>query len=205
MVDFIKYDDTRIEPSTKVLKKDVYAKYLEAQELVEIARNEAKELRRLSSASYKKQKRDGRAAGLEQAKVEVDKKLVKLSNLAIENLRDIEDSIAEIVSYCVKAIIGDIDNEFLIAKVVAKKMEDLQQSQTFTVIVNPVNNVEVIQHYLVNHLGVESFYLKHDSSLLEGQMIIDTALGTINTTIENEVLMVTDEVEDSSLPMGKAI
>jgi len=205
MVDFVEYGDMPIEPTTKVVKKEVYAKYIEAEKLVNKAFNEAKRIRRLSSASYKKQKRNGMISGLEKAKLEMDKRMIDLSNKAIENLKDIESSVADTVSYCVEAIIGDIDNEHLIAKVVAKKIADLQQSKFFTVTVNPVNNTQVIQRYLANHLGIDSFSLKHNASLQEDQLIIDADLGSINTTIEKEVLMVTNEIKSSYLQFDKAI
>ncbi len=205
MADFVEFRDISIEPTTKVVKKEVYAKYMEADELVSKAYDEAKQIQKMSSARYKKQKQDAKMAGLEEAKIELDKKMIDLSNKAIENLKGIEQSVADVVSCCVKSIIGDIDNERLIAKVVAKKIVDLQQGKSFTVTVNPVNDEQAIRRYLVDHLGIENFSLKHNVSLQTDQLIIDAALGAINTTIEREVLMVTDEVKESSFQLGRAI
>jgi len=205
MVDFVEYTDMNVEPATKIVKKDVYSRYMSAEELVNKAVAKAKDIRKLSFESYKRQKQDGFIAGLEEAKPELDKKLIDLSNRAIDNMRGVEAYIVDIVSYCINSIIGDMENEELIAKVAAKKIENLQQIQSFTITVNPIHNKQTIQRYLVNHLSIDTFSLRNDSSLTEDQLIIDTALGSINTTIEREVLLVTDEIKESFLLLDKAI
>ena len=98
MVDFVEREGKTLEPTAKVVKKEVYAKYIEAQDLINKASDEAKKMQKLSLISYKKQKQYGRVAGLEEAKVELDKKMIGLSNKAIDNLRGIEHAVVDIVS-----------------------------------------------------------------------------------------------------------
>ncbi|HSX03968.1 MAG TPA: HrpE/YscL family type III secretion apparatus protein [Rhabdochlamydiaceae bacterium] len=175
----------------KVIPAESYSQILEAYEIIEKAKEDAKALhdktKKECAGLKEKAKQQGMEEGLEQFNVQIlkmDQELKKLRH-------DLQRMVLPIALKAAKKIVGKELAIFpeTIVDIVLQALEPISQSHKVTIFVNKQDKemLESQKPKILERLAqIETLSIQEKSGVAPGGCIIQTESGMINATIENQ-------------------
>lgn len=187
---FLEKRHVKIPAGKTFLKQEEYGYLIEANTILEQARQKASETIAQANEIYEARKKQGYEDGMKQGQLEHTEKIIDISLKTVEYFKSIEKSIAGVVSQCLEKIIGEMDKEELILRVVKSGLAVARNEHRVTVRVSPedigsVKNAtaELLQSYpLINTLDITE-----DSRLKRGACLVESELGVVDAGVETQL------------------
>lgn len=179
-----------IDPGCKVLKAEDYARYLEATEIVEMARGQARDILEQAKAAYEQQKQRGYDEGLAESKVEQAEQMLKVVSRTITYLSDVEKALADILLSGVKKIIGDFDQEEMAVSLVKNALQHVRNEKQVTIRIAPSQYKMVkarLNEILAEYKGVGFIDLVADQRLSTGDCIMESEIGVVDASVDLQI------------------
>lgn len=173
-------------PGVKVLKADECETLRDAAGLIEAARAEAEEIRRRAEEVYERRREEGYADGLEAGKMEHAEKMMETVLASVEFIENIESTVVSVVSQSVRKIIGELDEDTRIRKIVGTALNTVRGQQKVTVRVAPVDEPAVSKSLAAMTSGS---YLNviADTRLSAVSCILESELGVVDASLETQL------------------
>ncbi len=176
-----------LDPSCRILKAEDYVVYLEAQEIITAAQQEAETIVAKAHQTYEQEKRRGYQEGLDEIKLEQADHILKVVSRTINYLSDIEDTLANILLGGMKKIIGEFDQKELAVSLVKNALQHVRNEKHVTIRIPPAQ-YEAVQEQLNTILsgykGVGFIDLVADPRLAAGDCIMESEIGVVDASID---------------------
>lgn len=182
----LKSDLPQPAPGTRVIKANQLDTLHEAAALIEAARAEAEEIRKKAEAVYQERYEAGYADGVEAGKMEHAEKMMETVLASVEFIENIENTVVSVVNQSVRRIIGELDEETRIRKIVGTALNTVRGQQKVTVRVSPADEPFVTKSLAAmtsgNYLNVIA-----DTRLKDGSCILESELGVVDASLETQL------------------
>ncbi len=184
-------DVVRPAAGTRVLKAAGFALLTEANGLLEQARARADEILRKAEEAYQQRKEEGYRDGREEGLLEHTEKLMETVMSSVEFIEGIEATLIDVVNQAVRKIIGELDSDERIVRIVREGLLKVRNQSRVTIRVAPADDKAVrtaLEPMLKSASGAESFLeLVPDARLEQGSCILESELGVIDASLETQL------------------
>ena len=186
-----------IQPAagTKLIKSSELGQLLEANALLEAAREKAAEMERAALDAYEEKKQEGYLDGLEEGKLEHAEKMMETIISSVEFIEGIESTLVSVVNQSIRKIIGDMGDKERIVAIVRNALNVVRGQQKVTVRVAPADEAAVLEAMAGMTAGssgssfmtvIADARLERDSCIIESELgVVDASLSTQLKALEN--------------------
>lgn len=176
-----------VDPSCRVMKAKDYATYLEAEQIINTAREQARQIAEQAKEAYEQEKERGYEDGLDESKVEQAEQMLKVVSRTINYLSDVEQTMADILLSGVKKIIGEFDQEQLAVSLVRNALQHVRNEKQVSIRIPPsqYNMVKArLNDILADYKGVGFIDLVADPRLSTGDCIMESEIGVVDASVD---------------------
>lgn len=183
----IKALDSQLKPGQKVLKSVDYQQLVGYEDLLRELALRDKERQIHATETLSKSIRHGMSEGMEQANQQLAEQLLTFTLQMHDSLRQVERSLADVVTEAVRKIVHDFDNETLVRNTVRSGLELVRGGKKLIIRVHPQMQ-EVVSEQLgelqksISHVEVFS-----DTALKLDECILESDVGIVNASVELQV------------------
>ncbi len=181
----------RIAPETKILKAKDYALFLQAEEIVAKAEEKAKQIELDAQKAYEELKKQGYEEGLLEGRMEYGEKMLDTAMAAIDYLGNLEEALVKTVMLAVRKVIGEIDNNDLIVKIIQVALTNLHSQQKVLIKISAADEKAVrdsLDLMLKSAPGSLSYVdIAIDPRMTTGNCILESELGLLDASIETQL------------------
>ncbi len=176
---------------TRILKAAEFALLTEANSLLAQARARADEIAQKAEEAYQQRKEEGYKDGREEGLLEHAEKLMETVMSSVEFIEGIETTLIDVVNQAVRKIIGELDSNERIVRIVQEGLRNVRNQSRVTVRVSPADDRAVrtaLEPMLRSSSGSASFLeLVPDARLEQGACILESELGVIDASLETQL------------------
>lgn len=174
-----------------VLKADDAARLLEAQEILDRAGERARDILREAEEAYAQQRQQGYEDGKTEGKLEHAEKMMETILSSVEFIEGIESTLVNVVGQAIRKIIGDLDDNDRIVRIVRTALTNVRNQQHVTVRVAPADAAAVetaMAAMLQTAPGRTSFMdIIPDARLERGACLLESELGVVDASLETQL------------------
>jgi type III secretion protein L len=171
---------------TRILKAADYKEFLKARDIVQTARQKAAEIEKQAEEKYEERLKEGYEDGIEQGKMEHAEKMMETVLASIEFVENIERTVASVVTQSVKKIIGDLDDDERIVRVVHTALNTVRGQQKVTVRV-AVADEPAVSKALEAMMNGNYVTVAADSRMERGRCILESDLGVVDASLQTQL------------------
>ncbi len=181
----------RIAPGTKVIKEKDYTLYLEASEIIAKAEERAMQIENDAKRAYEEKKQEGYEDGLLEGKMEYGEKMLDTTIAAIDFLEGFEEKMAKLVSLAVKKIIGELENDEIILRVIKNALLQVHSQQKVLLKISPQDE-ESVRNALgklssASDVSFNYIDIVVDLRMNQGDCVLESDLGLLDASLETQL------------------
>lgn len=175
----------------KIIKKADLLDLYEANEILDKARDRARVIEDEAQAVYQKRYEQGLEQGREEGKEEYAMKIMETVLSSLDSLQGLEQEIVALVIDAVQKVIGEIDDEELVRRIVRRGLASVRGENRIVVRVS-VEDEKIVRDDLKSMLlsddGSSGYAdVVADSTLKHLDCIIETKLGVVDSSLDNQL------------------
>ena len=168
---------------TRVLKASEAAVLLEANAVLDAARERVADMERKAGEAYERRREEGYRDGVEEGRLEHAEKVMETVLSSVEYIEGIEATLVNVVAVAVRKVIGEIDENERIVRIVRNAL--------VTVRVAPADEKAVregLASMLASVPGGASFLdVVPDARLERGACLLESELGVVDASLETQL------------------
>ena len=185
--------DTVLPPAgTRILKAAEAARLVEANALLEQARERAAALVHEAECAFARRREEGYAQGLEEGRAEHAEKLMETAMASVAFIEGMERTLVDVIGEALRKIVGEMDAEERIVLVVRNALNGLrgQQAVTLRVALDDEPAVRRDLAALLDASGRDNGFLRllADPRVQRGGCLLESELGVVDAGIETQLL-----------------
>lgn len=184
---YLEEDKFHIDPDKQILKSEEYAEYLEAGQVIEVAKKRAEQILEEAKEAYEEERKRGFAQGMEEGNEKISSLMIDTIDKTVKNFEEFENDVIEVVVQALKKILGELDKQDLIRRVVSSALETVRSQKKVTLLVSP-NQVQLMRDELNDILAqfptISFIDVASDRRIEDGGCILETEMGVVDATIE---------------------
>ena len=173
---------------TRVLKASEAAVLLEANAVLDAARERVADMERKAGEAYERRREEGYRDGVEEGRLEHAEKVMETVLSSVEYIEGIE---ATLVNVAVRKVIGEIDENERIVRIVRNALVTVRNQQHVTIRVAPADEKAVregLASMLASVPGGASFLdVVPDARLERGACLLESELGVVDASLETQL------------------
>ena len=180
-------NNLRPAPGTRILRAQEYANFLEAQNVLDCAQKQAQVIQEQAKEAYEARRKEGYDDGVMEGQMQQAEKMLETGMQAVEYLEGLERQIVEVVTTAVRKIIGELDREDLIVRVVRKALDQVRGRQRVVIRVSPEDEPKVREAFaaMLSHGSSSSGYeLVADQRMKRGDCMLESEMGVVDASLE---------------------
>ena len=200
----IEKDHLNISADTCIIKADDYCRLVKANDLLNEARTCAKEIMAKAEAEadqilgqarleYSRQTQKGYQKGVETAKQDMSTQISTTALHVERYLAEMEEKTVQLVMNIVNKIIGAMDQEPLIRRLVKKSLDLMKNHRQLILKVAPVH-LDHINLFLRNLEAEAGFSIrmeiKSDHRMNAGDLILESDMGIVDAGLETQLAVI---------------
>jgi type III secretion protein L len=174
-------------PEARVIRAADYAAWIEGAAFLEAAKAQAAEIARQAGAAYEAEKARGYADGRAEAAAAAAEHQIEAVAKLVDWLDRVETQMADLVVQATEKILGALDDEELLKRVVHNALKVMRTQRQVTLRVAP-EMVGTVQRHLVEIMagyeGVTFVDVSPDARLGRGGCILESELGIVDASVE---------------------
>ncbi|MBO4317758.1 MAG: HrpE/YscL family type III secretion apparatus protein [Mailhella sp.] len=174
----------------KIIKAEEYARAIEANALLAEAKAKAEGIIQAAEENYAVRHEEGYRDGVEEGKLEHSEKMLETILSSVEFIENIEHTLVDVVNTAVRKIIGELDEQDRIVRLVRSALNTVRGQQKVTVRVSP-SDEPAVSHALAAMTAsssAESFLtVLADSRLAKDSCILESELGVVDASLETQL------------------
>lgn len=176
---------------TRVLKASEASLLLEAQAILDAARERAAEMDREAQAAYERRREEGYRDGREEGRLEHAEKVLETVLSSVEYIEGIESTLVRVVSEAIRKVIGEVDENERIVRIVRNALTTVRNQQRVLIRVAPADEKpvrEALAAMLTAVPGSTSFVdVVADARLVRGACLLESELGVVDASLETQL------------------
>ncbi len=168
----------------KVIKSADCETLYGADKILEAARAQAQEVALKAQEAYQQRYEAGYQDGVEAGRMEHAEKVMETVLASVEFIEKIESTVVDVVNQSIRKIIGELDDDERIRRIVGTALNNVRGQLKVTVRVAPVDEPAVMKAFASMTSGsylnvIADPHLKKDSCILESELgVVDASLET---------------------------
>ena len=174
-------------PEKKIIRAEEYLLKLKAEEIISKAKEEAQKIIEEAKDIYEKEKKRGYEDGLNEGKMHMTEQMLNMVSKSVNYFASVEEKIIKIVMTAIKKIIGEIDKDELIVRIVKNALASARNQKQVTIRVAP-EQVEVIKskvnEIIAEFPAISFLEVTADSRLKPGGCIVESEIGIVDASID---------------------
>ena len=182
-----------IDPAagTRVVKAHEAGILLEADKLLAAAAQRVAEMEDAARAAYEQQRAQGYADGQEDCRAEYAEKMLEVALQSVDYLENLEKTIVNVVTEAVERVMGEMDADERIVRIVRTALTAVRNQQRVVVRVAPADEkavTEALAPMLSSGPGGSSFLnISADPRLAPGSCILESELGVLDASLDTQL------------------
>lgn len=173
-------------PGVKVLKAADVDTLHDAASLIEAAKAHAAEIEKKAEAVYEERYQQGYEDGVEFGKMENAEKMMETVLASVEFIESIENTVVSVVNQSIRKIIGELDDEERIKRIVGTALNTVRGQQRVTVRVNP-SEEPTVSRALAAMTSGSYLTVVADPRLGPDSCILESELGVVDASLETQL------------------
>ena len=189
--------DNAVSPAagTRVVKSAEAAVLLEAGQLLDAAKQRVADMEEAARRAYEAQRTQGYEDGQEDCRAEYAEKMLEVAMQSVEYIESLEQTIVKVVTEAVERVIGEIDAEERIVRIVRTALNAVRNQQHVVVRVAPADEkavTEALAPMLGGGPGGSGFLnVIMDPRLAAGSCILESELGVLDASLDTQLKALT--------------
>jgi type III secretion protein L len=179
-------------PGQLIVKADEAAAFFAAEKLLGIAQEEERRIAASANEIYRRRHEKGYQDGLMAGKMEYSAKILETVMSSVEYLESLETSIVRIVSEVTRKLIGEMDHDEVIVRLVRQALNSARSERRVLIRVSARDEAAVRRDLAVllqqRDGGAAGFLdVLPDPELPPGSCILESELGVIEASLETQL------------------
>jgi type III secretion protein L len=179
-------------PGQLIVKADEAVAFFAAEELLGIAREEKERIAASADEIYRKRHEEGYQDGIMEGKMEYSAKILETVMSSVEYLESLETSIVRIVSEVTRKLIGEMDHDEVIVRLVRQALNSARSERRVLIHVSshdePVVRRELAALLQQRDGGPAGFLdVLSDPELPPGSCVLESEMGVIEASLETQL------------------
>jgi type III secretion protein L len=185
--------NTSVSPAagTRVISSAEAGLLLEANELLAAATRRAREIEENAKLAYEEQRIKGYEDGQEACRSEYTEKVLEVALQSVEYIEGLEQTIVKVVTAAVERVIGELDDNERIVRIVRTALSAVRNQKRVVVRVAPADEKAVTEGLasMISHSHGASGYLDvvMDPRLPAGSCILESELGVVDASLKTQL------------------
>ncbi|OIO58864.1 MAG: HrpE/YscL family type III secretion apparatus protein [Verrucomicrobia bacterium CG_4_10_14_3_um_filter_43_23] len=183
----LKEDQFYPEPGKKIIKKEEYAIFLNANQIVEEAQKKAARIVEEAKQAYADEKKRGFNEGMAEGNKKISELMIESVSKSLKNFENFENDIIQVVMQALKKIVGELNADELIIGIVKNALAMVRDQKKVTLIVSPSQEKvvrEKLDEIMKGYPTISFIQLDRDPRLKEGGCLLVTEMGMVDATLE---------------------
>ena len=175
---------------TRVLKASEAAILLEANAVLDAARGRVADMERKAGEAYERRREEGYRDGVEEGRLEHAEKVMETVLSSVEYIEGIEATLVNVVTAAVRKVIGEIDENERIVRIVRNALVTVRNQQHVTIRVAPADEKAVregLASMLASAPGGQFLDVVSDARLERGACLLESELGVVDASLETQL------------------
>lgn len=177
-------------PGSRVIKSADLAILYEGQAILDAARQRAAEIELAAEEASELRRQEGYDDGVLEGRMEHMEKMLETAMQAVEYLESLEESLVRVVGGAVRKIIGELDDNERIVRVVRNALVTVRNQQRVLVRVAPSDEAAVRESLGVMLKsapgGVSFLDMSPDPRMSPGECMLESELGVVDASLETQ-------------------
>lgn len=189
---------SRMTPAAKVIRRDEYVALADAHGLIEQARADAARIVAQAQDAYQAERERGYAEGLAAAKAEQTTAMLLLTQQTSTYLKAVERDLVDLVVASLRRIVADFDESERVLAVVRSGLTLVRQQKHVLLRVHTDDAAlmrQNLESLLAQYPSVDFVDVVADDRFERGACRIETAIGTVETSLNNQLDIVQQALE----------
>lgn len=178
-------------PGTRVLKASEYAALLDAQAMLDAAKKRVAEKERVAEEAYARRSEEGYRDGQEEGRLEHAEKVLETVLSSVEYIEGIEATLVRVVTAAIRKVIGELDDNERIVRIVRNALVTVRNQQRVTIRVASADEAplrEALGAMLTTTPGSLHFMdIVPDARLERGSCLLESELGVVDASLETQL------------------
>ncbi|HQU09546.1 MAG TPA: HrpE/YscL family type III secretion apparatus protein [Opitutales bacterium] len=186
-------DNGQLIPEGKIIRAEEYATWVEAKDIRAEAEDYAQRKKAQALKDYKSEKQRGFEEGVEEGKAQAVEHMMSYVSRAVDSFGSFEEKIVTLVMQAIKQIIGEVDDQELIRRVVIKALEPAKSQKRVIIRVAPQQTKVIdaqVEALKEKFRSIDYIDIVRDERLKPGDCTIETDVGVIDGRMEVQLAAV---------------
>lgn len=182
----LKSDGLNLAPGQKVIKAADYLHYLNAEDIVEQARQQARQIKQAAHAAYEEEKQRGYQDGMLEGKMQMSQQMMDTVSRTVEYFANIEEQVVRTVMLALRKLIGEMDSKDLVVRVVKQALSVVRNQKQVTLRVAPSHVEHVnqeIHRIMAGFPGISFIDVVGDARLDDEGCLLESEIGVVDASI----------------------
>lgn len=187
---YVKEGKFDISPEKKIVKAKDYGILLKAKETIAFAQKKAEEIIEAAKQAYEDEKKRGFEEGMAKGNAKISELMIDTIDKSVQNFEEFENDVIKVVIDSVRKVIGDLDKNELISKIVRNALDNVRNQKKVTLIVNPSdaeNIKDQIDNLLKEYPSINYIETAADPRVKAGGCKLETEMGVVDASIEVQI------------------
>ena len=176
---------------TRVIKSAEASILLESGQLLDAAKQRVADMEEAARQAYEEQRVKGYEDGQEDCRAEYAEKMLEVAMQSVEYIESLEQTIVKVVTEAVERVIGEIDADERIVRIVRTALNAVRSQQHVVVRVAPADEkavTEALAPMLGGGPGGSGFLnVIMDPRLAPGSCILESELGVLDASLDTQL------------------
>ena len=181
----------QVDSSTRVLTAAEADVWLQAHEVLAAARQRAQDMDAAAKLAYEEQKVRGYEDGQEACRGKYAEKVLEVALQSVEYIEGLEQTIVKVVNDAVRRVIGELDDNERIVRIVRTALASVRSHKKVVVRVATGDEKAVSEGLgaLISHVPGTAGFLDvvSDPRLKPGSCILESELGVVDASLETQL------------------
>ncbi len=187
----LKRDGFEIESVGSVIKGEVYARVVEAAELLDAAKAESDRMAEAAQRRFEELSAQGYEEGINKAREEMALQMFEMLDKTTDYIEHVEGQVVEIVVNSLKQILASLPPEEVIVGAVRKTLAAVMRNQRQVTLRVPAAQVEAVRNQIQSMLsefpGIATMDVTADARLDGTDCILETDVGVVEAGVRQQL------------------
>ncbi len=179
-----------LAPGTRIVKAEDLAAWVQAEQIVQHAREQAEQIEASAQAAYEAERERGLQEGRAQARFETAEQMMETVARSIDFFANIEAEMVELVMRAIRKIIDDYDDTERILLTVRNVLAVVRNQKQITLRLNPreVDSVQSRVNDLLSRFPAIGYIeIVPDARLLAGSCVLESDIGLVEASMHDQL------------------
>lgn len=186
-------DRAALEPGALVLKRDAYADFVAAEDILARARERAEAIVAQAEIEREERRKEGYEAGMAEGREKMAERLLEVAAASVEQLSGMEKDLVDVVMRSLRTILGEFDREELAVRTVGHALRLVRDQKRVLLRVAEEDAETVaarVEEIRTRYPAIGRVDVTADPGVSPGGAVLETEIGVVDATLERQLALI---------------